>query len=94
MPEIVYAHAELTTQTTHTVKASPGFLNDIVVNAPGGATIQIYDGTVAAGTAIAGSTPFALPAAGTSLRYETNFYTSLVIVLAGGTGTSITVSFA
>jgi hypothetical protein len=89
-----FAYTELTSMGTHTVKSLPGFLNKVVVNVPGGATIQIYDGTVAEGTAIAGATAFDLPAAGSVLSYQVNFYASLVIVLAGGTGTSITVSFA
>lgn len=90
-----YDYQEINAAGTFTVKSGPGFLHRIVVNAPGGATIRIYDNTAASGTAIVGgAAAVAIPAAGSLLDYDVNFQIGLTIVIATMTAGSITVSFA
>lgn len=87
-------YRELNANGTTVVKSGAGFLRSITVNAPGGATIQIFDNTSAAAPAIAGATAFALPAAGSNLNYDCFFYAGLTVVIANMTNGSVTVSFA
>jgi hypothetical protein len=53
---------ELTSAGTFLIKRGKGFFKSITINAPGSLTFQIFDNTVASGTAIAGgAAPFAAP---------------------------------
>jgi len=70
-----------------------GILNDVVVNAPEGGSIQIADALTNPGPYIAGDTAFALPEAGTTLDYQTSFYVGLTIVISEMTNGSVTISF-
>ena len=92
---VTASYLELKANGTTTVKGSQGFLSRIIVNNAGSAwTMQIFDNTSAAVPAIAGATAFTVPAAGSTMAFECNFFTGLTIVLAGTTAGSITVVFA
>jgi hypothetical protein len=86
-------YKEIVANGTYLLKTGAGFLNRIVVNAPGGGSIQIADALTNVAPYIAGATAFALPAAGSTLNYQVNYYTGLTIVITGMTSGSITVSF-
>ena len=87
------AYLEINTNSTVTVKSRAGVLDSIVVNAPGSGTIQIADALTNVAPYIAGATAFALPPAGTTLGYGTEFYTGLTVTVAGMTDGSITLSY-
>jgi hypothetical protein len=87
-------YKELTANGTFTLKATAGHLVSIIVNLPGGGSMQVFDNTSAAAPAImGGSAAIALPAAGSNLKYDCDFYTGLTIVISGMTSGSITVNF-
>jgi hypothetical protein len=91
----VNSFKEIASNASTQVRTGIGFLENIVVNAPGTTwTMQIFDNTACSGTAIAGATAFTVPAAGSNLRYDTAFTSGLCILTAGGAPAgSITVSF-
>lgn len=85
---------EINNNTSTQVRTGIGFLENIVVNNAGTSwTMQIFDNIACSGTAIAGATAFAMPAAGSNLRYDTAFTLGLCILTAGTTPGSITVSY-
>lgn len=86
---------ELNANGTFNLAVQQGILHKIVVNVPGGATIQVFDNAsgAASGPAIVGATAAALPAAGSVLAYEASFSNGLVIVIATMTSGSVTVVF-
>lgn len=92
---------ELTANGTKTIVTGAGHLLKVVVNLPASGTMQIFDNTSAAvpsggNPGIAGSsTAFSLPAAGTQLPFDCEFYRGLTIVIANmGSGGSVTVVFS
>jgi hypothetical protein len=86
-------YKEIAASATTTVKTGAGFLRAITVNAPGTSwTLQVFDNVAGSGTAIAGSTAFTCPAAGSNLYYGVHFSNGLTIVTSGTAG-SITVAY-
>lgn len=86
-------YQEINGNGTYKLKIGPGYLQGVTVNLPGSGTIQIFDNVAGSGTAIAGATAFALPAAGSFLDYDVNFNTGLTIVIASMVTGSITVEW-
>ena len=86
-------YQEITANGTYKLKVGPGYLQGVTVNLPGSGTIQIADGLTAAAPFIAGSTAFALPAAGSFLDYDCHFSTGLTIVIGSMVTGSITVEW-
>jgi hypothetical protein len=86
---------EINSNATTQIRIGAGFLENIVVNAPGTTwTIQIFDSGSCSGTAVAGATAFTVPAAGSNLRYDAALSSGLCILTAGGAPAgSITVSY-
>lgn len=83
-----YSFANVTTNTTTTVKGSVGILHAIVINTPGTTeTITIFDSTTGSGTKIGTITP---TAAGTIL-YDATFVNGLTVVTAGTTAGDYTI---
>lgn len=90
----VNTYREINSNASTQVRTGIGFLENIVVNNAGTSwTMQVFDNTSCAGTAIAGATAFTIPAAGSNLRYDVAFSTGLCILTAGTTPGSVTVSF-
>lgn len=88
-------YLEITAAGTYTLKHGAGYLQGITVNLPGSTpTLRIFDQTSAAAPGIAGGAKaFAIPAAGTYLRYDCHFTNGLTIVIAGTSDQSYTVSY-
>ena len=86
-------YKEIAATGTTVLKTGPGYLQGVTVNNPGTGpgTIQIFDNGAASGTAIAGATAFALPAAGSFLDYDCGFTNGLTVVV-GGTFTNGTIT--
>ncbi len=88
---LVYAYANITTDTTTTLKSVSGFLHTICINTPAATgTVTIYDNTAGSGTKIGTITSFA--SVGGCFTYDVQFWTGLTIVTATATP-DITVSF-
>jgi hypothetical protein len=86
-------YKEIAASGTTTVKTGPGFLQSIVVNNAGTSwTLQVFDNVAGSGSAIAGASAFAMPAAGSVLKYGCHFSAGLTIVTSGTAG-SLTVSY-
>lgn len=86
---------ELTSNATTILKEGRGHLSKIVVNMPGSGSIRVFDGTDSDGTAIVGGAgAVALPAAGTALAYDCEFYNGLCVITSGMTAGSVTVVFS
>ena len=88
----LYVYANITTDTTTTVKTGAGVLHAITLNAPTATeVITIYDGLSSSGTKIGTITVPSSPQPAT-LFYDVEFTVGLTIVT--GTATSdITISF-
>ena len=87
----VYAYANITTDTTTTLKSIPGYLHTVCVNTPAATgTITIYDNTAASGTKIGTITSYA--STPRCFTYDVAFWTGLTIVTAVA-AQDITVSF-
>lgn len=84
-----YAYANISTNTTTTVKSGTGVLHAITINTTAAATITIYDSLTATGTKI--GTIAASPVIGSTLRFDVAFATGLTIVTAGAS--DLTVSY-
>jgi hypothetical protein len=88
-------YKEINSNATTVLKVGVGPLQSITVNNAGSAwTVQVFDNTSANAPAIAGSTAFTVPAAGSNLRYNAHFNTGLTIVTSGTTPGSLTVTFS
>jgi hypothetical protein len=86
-----YQYKNLTGAGTSTLKSSPGFLHSVCTNtAANTATVTLYDGLTASGTAIGKVTSF------TSLTgcavMDVAYWTGLTAVVAGGSP-DLTVTF-
>jgi len=81
----------ITSDTTTTIKSTPGVLHAVCINTPNAAgAIQIYDNTAASGNKIGLITQFAsIPRC---FEYDVAFWTGLTIVTATAAG-DVTVSF-
>ena len=87
-----FAYANITGDTTTTVKSGKGYLHAITLNAPTATeTITIYDNTAGSGTKIGTITIPASPVPVT-LFYDVAFWTGLTIVTATA-ASDITVSY-
>lgn len=87
-----YAYANITTDTTTTLKSGAGVLHAITINNPAATeTVTIYDNTSATGTKIGTITVPASPVPVT-LTYDVAFATGLTIVTATA-ASDITVSY-
>lgn len=88
--------ANITTQTTTTLKTGPGILHNIIINTPlASGVITIYDNTAGSGTVIGTITlPGTLLSTGPiSVPYHANFNTGLTIVTSGA-NQNVTVTYA
>lgn len=89
MAQLTFGYANITANTTTTVKSGPGTLHRFTVNGPGTTwVVTLWDSLAASGTKIATITV----AAGQSLEYNVNFATGLT-VSATGTAGDATISF-
>lgn len=87
----VFSYANITTDTTTTLKTGPGCLHGICINTPAATgTITIYDSTAAGGTKIGTITSYA-SAVGCQ-HFDIAFWIGLTIVTATA-APDITVSF-
>lgn len=86
-----WQYANITTDTTTTLKTTPGVLHAVCVNTPNATgTVQVYDSTAASGTKIGLITQFA--STPRCFEYDVAFWTGLTIVTATAPG-DLTVSF-
>ena len=87
-----YDYKPISTATTTVVKAAPGLLHSVSVNAKGtvASTVTVYDALTAVGTPIA--TIDSLNLAGT-FTFDANFSTALTIVTTGTAAPNLTISY-
>jgi hypothetical protein len=86
-----WQYANITSDTTTTLKTTPGVLHAVCVNTPNATgTIQIYDSTTASGSKIGLITQFA--STPRCFSYDVAFWTGLTIVTATAAG-DLTISF-
>jgi hypothetical protein len=86
-----FSYQNITTDTTSTIKSSPGYLHAVCVNTPTATgTITLYDNTAASGTKIGTITSYA--STPRCFTYDVAFWIGLTVVTATA-AQDITVSF-
>jgi|HubBroStandDraft_2_1064218.scaffolds.fasta_scaffold927978_2 hypothetical protein len=90
-PAFVYSFANITTDTTTSLKTGPGFLHNVCINTPAATgVVTLYDNTTGSGTKIGTITSYA--SVPICYHYDVAFWTGLTVVTATA-APDITVSF-
>lgn len=86
-----FSYKHLATAATTVVKALPGRLQAVVVNAPGTtSSVSVYDGLTAGGALIAAVSGFTAP---TRLQFEVQCKVGITVVIAGSPAPDVTILF-